>query len=837
MTRILRNIITLLLLMSALLCPTVYISAADDTSAPSVCYIFNYNIRINNISDIKEIRFARGRFTQGSQLRAASDCVTLSAKLVNKNTENNIFSYEMPKAALYTFWIRKNSGQQYFIYADLCNIETYTESYGMHLTVKDYHSDHKDIWIARGIHSSYREMKNNAPWSVQISEAKLSSASLTHDYTYTCPAPDEYTVLIRHKDGTDEFLYTTLTADIPVFNADGLRITVSNIPDIKIIRTASGQHDTASLVKAAPDCRNFSNKSVIKNARSYMIQYRNEGWVTLAVEYNNGYVHIHKHYITPKYPELTFGADYVVVRAIEDLNIVRYAKGSYHSSAEIKRAPDSRYLKAKDIKDGALVIDGLSEGMWSISVQYNDESVSCYSFEIKDSVPTKVTDISECRDTTQKYLLPDGYVYAYRSAQLPDYDNALETAQCQDSDKVFYGKGYINGNYLSIGTTTAGEHIAQDKAYTATGYITYDDTDGVFPDIYIKGLSWNNESHSRMFFFKEDKSVEWGKNTMLNINGKNGMLSSLFDITDMGENYIRLTPKESFNKGTANGGAKLSESIAYLRLSLKGKGEDLIISIGKPINTKESYTWINTGMKYYEDKGEVCDPLYGKRIVFTGDSICHALTDESGKGGWAGRIGSAHYMEWHNTAISGGTLTKGIQGSKGCIADTDFGTDPEYIILQGGVNDADIIGGKDTDGNMPEAFGSYDLTDKNGEYDKTTFCGSLEALLFRLKSDYPNARIGYIISHKMGGNANGYYSYDAEHNLRRFYFETIIALCEKWEIDYIDLWQDCSLNPLDPAHNTGDDPYYYNGDYQHLTAKGYDLITPMIEEWMGKIEK
>lgn len=221
--------------------------------------------------------------------------------------------------------------------------------------------------------------------------------------------------------------------------------------------------------------------------------------------------------------------------------------------------------------------------------------------------------------------------------------------------------------------------------------------------------------------------------------------------------------------------------------------------------------------------------LHGKTVVFTGDSICHGATDETGVRGWAQRIGEKNCMIWTNAGISGATITANVTGSAGCIGDTDFGENPDYIIFEGGTNDADLIGGKDDDGNMPAKYGQYGYYKYDG-FDKNTFCGAVEDLFRRVVTDYPTAKIGFIIVHKMGGyEANDGYYFDAEHSNRRYYFETIIALCKKWGIPYIDLWEGCHLNAQISRHSA---LFYANKDYQHLSAAGYDLITPKIEAWM-----
>ena len=90
------------------------------------------------------------------------------------------------------------------------------------------------------------------------------------------------------------------------------------------------------------------------------------------------------------------------------------------------------------------------------------------------------------------------------------------------------------------------------------------------------------------------------------------------------------------------------------------------------------------------------NPLYAKTAVFDGDSICAASTDTSGKGAYAGRIAAANSMGYANYAVGGGTITAGISGHY-CISgnvDTIYANYPnaDYIIFEGGTNDADLIG-------------------------------------------------------------------------------------------------------------------------------------------------
>lgn len=229
------------------------------------------------------------------------------------------------------------------------------------------------------------------------------------------------------------------------------------------------------------------------------------------------------------------------------------------------------------------------------------------------------------------------------------------------------------------------------------------------------------------------------------------------------------------------------------------------------------------------DQDATPNPLTGKSVIFTGDSICAAPNDDAGMGGWAKRIGVKNHMEWDNKAVSGATITdKNLTGGSFTISDTDFGNGADYIILEGGTNDADRIGSI-LGGTLPELYGSFNETDYLTSFANSTFCSAVERLIQRVVAGFPNARVGFIIAPKMGVTSNGY---TKNVNNRRAYFETIINICHKWGVPVLNLWDECTMNPRLLAHYNPDThgPLYYDG--QHPVAAGYELITPIIEQWM-----
>lgn len=246
---------------------------------------------------------------------------------------------------------------------------------------------------------------------------------------------------------------------------------------------------------------------------------------------------------------------------------------------------------------------------------------------------------------------------------------------------------------------------------------------------------------------------------------------------------------------------------------------------------------------------QVYNPLHQKTAIFDGDSICHGTsvgsTDPTYGYGWAGRIGIANNMEYKNFAISGGVITSASAfdielHSVVDTVDAMYSQFPnaDYIIFEGGTNDADRIGDART--THPDKFGTFSMTDFSGNYDITTFTGALETIFYKATNYWKGKHIGYIVAQKMGYDSS--VQYDSAHSNRRYYFERAIEICKKWGIPYLDLWNGCYLVPTNPnmftygktsAENIELGNLYTDG--QHLTSKGYDYISPIIEEWMRGI--
>lgn len=209
------------------------------------------------------------------------------------------------------------------------------------------------------------------------------------------------------------------------------------------------------------------------------------------------------------------------------------------------------------------------------------------------------------------------------------------------------------------------------------------------------------------------------------------------------------------------------------------------------------------------DLDEISNPLSGKIASFNGDSICAGA---GFSGGYASIIGQENNMTIDNISVSGATIASGTNVAH--IISTsinDMRADADYIILEGGVNDADM---QVTLGSITEGYAD--------SLDTTTFAGAFETMLKSAITRYPNKKIGYIFAHKVSNRFDS--------RTTGSYYNIAKAACEKWGIPYLDLNTMTSPIGYIDALKTA---YTSSGDGYHPNENGYRLFyVPKITAWM-----
>ena len=227
-------------------------------------------------------------------------------------------------------------------------------------------------------------------------------------------------------------------------------------------------------------------------------------------------------------------------------------------------------------------------------------------------------------------------------------------------------------------------------------------------------------------------------------------------------------------------------------------------------------------------------PLKGKEIVCMGDSLCHASLDlPQNRNGWAGRLAEEELANTYKYAVGGGSITY-ISADRFCISryiNTVYSSNPnlDYLILEGGVNDADTLGS--WVGDVPPAdWGTWTETDYTGSYDDTTFCGAVETMFYNALTKFPKAKVGFIVMMQMGTLASAN---------RKRYFDEIVKIAKKWHIPVLNLWDNCPADArlsmywdstMTDTQNINAGHFYV--DSEHITSYGYNKIQNMISEWI-----
>jgi len=150
----------------------------------------------------------------------------------------------------------------------------------------------------------------------------------------------------------------------------------------------------------------------------------------------------------------------------------------------------------------------------------------------------------------------------------PSYTNLVPTSVDADGVTVFNGVGYQNGKYLSSAVWT---NLSDSTDSVATGYIPYSlKEDGTAPVIYVKGVTVSTANHCRLATFQQKGG---SMSPMIGTYSTSGTYAwgLYFQFEQISEQYYKITCLDT---------AKVK---SHMRFSFIGTGENLIVSVGDPI--------------------------------------------------------------------------------------------------------------------------------------------------------------------------------------------------------------------------------------------------------------
>ena len=207
----------------------------------------------------------------------------------------------------------------------------------------------------------------------------------------------------------------------PAFTENGLQLKIVNLTGVKLIRVAYGDYDTIGQISRAEGERSFTARDVLKDRNGYTLQFREEGLVTVAVLYNNGYIEYYKYDVIKNEPTVTRdGGNNITFGNLNDLKVLRYVKGEYDSSYDIKRAEGSVAVSGKTLNSDTYTAT-LDRETYTFCVQYNDESYNYYVTGVCGDNLTWVYDMQTCTLT----ISGEGEMYNYNSGNYRPWDNYI----------------------------------------------------------------------------------------------------------------------------------------------------------------------------------------------------------------------------------------------------------------------------------------------------------------------------------------------------------------------------------------------------------------------------
>lgn len=215
--------------------------------------------------------------------------------------------------------------------------------------------------------------------------------------------------------------------------------------------------------------------------------------------------------------------------------------------------------------------------------------------------------------------------------------------------------------------------------------------------------------------------------------------------------------------------------------------------------------------------GTESSAAYGKSALFIGDSISYGAGDLAA---WASRLKYQFNLNMKNKSRSSWIVAKGDLelGSIQTQLEEEINHSYDYIVVEGGINDIMRNSWDENRCKLGAISSSYALED----FDVNTFAGGLEAIFYHATTEFKGAKVGYILTYKPSEsfiNGAGWTNAEA-------YVSAAKAICEKWDIPILNMWDDTELN--EKLHAEGS-PYLTDG--LHFSHDGYELVNESIARW------
>ncbi len=284
---------------------------------------------------------------------------------------------------------------------------------------------------------------------------------------------------------------------------------------------------------------------------------------------------------------------------------------------------------------------------------------------------------------------------------------------------------------------------------------------------------------------------------------------------------------EDIGRGYKTFAYRIRSDAAYVKVvAATGVYDDGIqlVTVNQPFTGEQYRKLFN--IKTAENPTNPGSVLFGKKALFMGDSITYGAGDSAtylreGRS-WASRISRDTGLLATNAGVSGAKASYigGDDTTKWLFNQLTPNKDEKFdiVVMHGGVNDA----------RYEREVGEISTSENIAELQRNikTYIGGLQYLFANVKLLYPDADLFFIANHRLDGHDKG--------NAKNMapYFDKAKELCEKYGINFIDLYNNKELNDKLETTTTK-----YLPDTLHLNAEGYEIITPYIIKALEAVVK
>lgn len=221
--------------------------------------------------------------------------------------------------------------------------------------------------------------------------------------------------------------------------------------------------------------------------------------------------------------------------------------------------------------------------------------------------------------------------------------------------------------------------------------------------------------------------------------------------------------------------------------------------------------------------------LNGKSIAMFGDSLIEGYGNENGGLDvyLAKKMPNASYS---NYSKSGSTVTSNTGDGNIIMANQarNIGGSPDIILFDGGVNDIIGYDMNFLNVDLKKPIGLIDLENSNPS-EENTVMADFEQIIQILRTRFPNAKLCYVGLCLLDDTSINMLAKQVEHKdemkqRRDEFFVQIKLLCEKWDVNYLDL----------SSKFVGTGIKYRQEDWLHINEEGYKLVAPYVLSYMAE---